>query len=321
VRSSLLRRLLPALLVVALAGTACDTTSNHAAKVNGQTISASSLTDELEVIECNHVYRQALESSYGGQLAGVSEGTFNNTFVSQLLGVRIYYALLEDRLAEADVEITDDDLAAARESTDQQLEGLGDGASRCFSSKYKDKLVRQEALIGASQELASEFFLEETLADLEVACASHILVKTEAEADAVKAELDGGADFAAVAQAKTTDEGSKASGGDLGCQPRGSYVTEFDQAVWELDLDEVSDPVETEFGFHVILVRERRAGTAADLPAESGQQALNSFLIDVVCGDGADVSITPSYGSWDRTLCKDGAGLARVAPPTPPEAK
>jgi foldase protein PrsA len=321
VRSSLLRRLSPALLLVALVGTACDTTSNNAAKVNGHAISAASLTDELAVIECNDVYREALESSYGGQLAGVSKGTFNNTFVSQLLGIRIYYALLEDRLADAGVEITDDDIATARQTTDQQLEGLGKGATRCFSSKYKDKLVRQEALIGASQELAAEHFLEETLDDLEVACASHILVKTEAEADAVKAELDGGADFAEVAQATTTDEGSKATGGDLGCQPRGSYVTEFDEAVWDLPLDEVSDPVQTEFGFHLILVRERRAGTAEDLPAESGQQALNAFLVDVVCGKSADVSITPSYGTWDRTPCKDGAGLARVAPPTPPEAK
>jgi len=304
-------------LLVALAGTACDTTSDNAAVVNGHAISAKSITDELKIIRCNGTYRQALEQSYGGKLAGQSTGTFNNTFVSQLLGVRIYYALLEQRLHTLGTKITSSDLANARTATDQQLGTLGKSATKCFPTSYKEKLVRQEALIEASQTQAAKTFLR----DLVITCASHILVKTEAEASALKARLASGADFATLAKASSTDTGSKDNGGDLGCQPQGTFVAAFDKAMAALPIGKVSDPVKTEFGYHLILVRERRPGTAADVTSDNGQQALNTFLLEVVCGKTAHVSVSPSYGTWNRSSCANRAGLARVEPPAQPKQK
>jgi hypothetical protein len=317
VRSSVLRRLAPALLLVALLGTACDTTANNAAVVNGHGISAKAMTDELKVIRCNSTYRQALEQSYGGKLAGQSEGTFNNTFVSQLLAVRIYYTLLEQRLHALGTKITSADLAKARTTTDEQLDSLGKSATKCFPTSYKDKLIRQEALIEVAQTAAAKTYLDQ----LEIACASHILVKTKAEADALKKQLDAGADFAALAKASSIDTGSKDQGGDLGCQPAGTFVAAFDKAVTSLPIGKVSDPVKTEFGYHLILVHERRPGTEADLTSDSGQQALNTFLLDVVCGRSAHVSITPSYGTWNRSKCASRDGLASVEPPAQPKRK
>ncbi len=88
--------------------------------------------------------------------------------------------------------------------------------------------------------------------------ASHILVKTEEEAKAIIGELEGGADFAEIAKAKSTD-GAAAQGGDLGYFGPGRMVPEFEQAVFALEVGEHSKtPVQTQFGFHVIKVTDKR---------------------------------------------------------------
>jgi peptidyl-prolyl cis-trans isomerase C len=88
--------------------------------------------------------------------------------------------------------------------------------------------------------------------------AAHILVETEAEAQAVIAELEGGADFAAIAEARSKDPGSGAQGGDLGWFGLGMMVQPFEAAVTALAPGAVSAPVETQFGWHVIRLNETR---------------------------------------------------------------
>lgn len=87
--------------------------------------------------------------------------------------------------------------------------------------------------------------------------ASHILVKTKAEAEAVKKQLDGGEDFAKVAKEKSVD-GSAQNGGDLGLFGKGAMVPPFEKAAFALDIGKVSDIVESEFGFHIIKVTEKQ---------------------------------------------------------------
>ncbi|MEO0501770.1 MAG: peptidylprolyl isomerase [Pseudomonadota bacterium] len=93
--------------------------------------------------------------------------------------------------------------------------------------------------------------------------ASHILVASEEEALAIKADLDGGADFAATAREKSTGP-SGPNGGSLGWFGPGMMVPSFEAAVIALEPGEVSDPVQTQFGWHVIILLETRT---ADLPA------------------------------------------------------
>ncbi|MDF2628297.1 MAG: hypothetical protein K0R39_2128 [Symbiobacteriaceae bacterium] len=93
--------------------------------------------------------------------------------------------------------------------------------------------------------------------------ARHILVATEAEAKAVKAELDKGADFAAVAKAESTEPAAQYSGGDLGTFGPGQMVPEFEQVVFTLPVGAISDPFQTAFGWHVAQVLER-TGSAPD---------------------------------------------------------
>lgn len=88
--------------------------------------------------------------------------------------------------------------------------------------------------------------------------ASHILVKTEEEAKAIIEQLEGGADFAEIAKEKSTD-GAAAQGGDLGYFGPGRMVPEFEQAVFALEVGQHSkEPVQTQFGFHVIMVTDKR---------------------------------------------------------------
>ncbi|MBM0064113.1 foldase protein PrsA [Alkalicoccobacillus gibsonii] len=88
--------------------------------------------------------------------------------------------------------------------------------------------------------------------------ARHILVEDEDEANDIKAQLDDGADFAELAEEKSTDSASAVSGGDLGFFPEGQMVPEFDEAAFSLDIDEISEPIKSDFGYHIIQVLERR---------------------------------------------------------------
>ena len=79
----------------------------------------------------------------------------------------------------------------------------------------------------------------------------HILVKTKAEADRLQSQLEGGADFAALAKQRSLDPGSKNEGGKL-TVTRGQTVAPFDKAAFSLETNELSDPIKTQFGYHLI---------------------------------------------------------------------
>lgn len=81
--------------------------------------------------------------------------------------------------------------------------------------------------------------------------ARHILVDTAEEAQKVRASLDAGTDFAELAKAKSTDPSAQTNGGDLGSNTRGRMVPEFDNVVFNLKPGEISQPFQTQFGWHV----------------------------------------------------------------------
>ena len=99
----------------------------------------------------------------------------------------------------------------------------------------------------------------------EQVCARHILVESEAAAGALGRAARVGADFAAMAATASIDRGSAAAGGDLGCFPRGVMVAPFEEAAFAAELDVATEPVESDFGFHVIQVYDRVPATVASL--------------------------------------------------------
>ena len=100
--------------------------------------------------------------------------------------------------------------------------------------------------------------------------ARHILVPTEDEAKAIEAELKKGADFAALAKAKSKDPGA-AEGGDLGYFTKDQMVPEFSDAAFKLEMGQISDPVHTQFGWHIILVEDKRVKPTPTFDQVKGQ--------------------------------------------------
>jgi peptidyl-prolyl cis-trans isomerase C len=99
--------------------------------------------------------------------------------------------------------------------------------------------------------------------------ASHILVETEEEAQALIAELEAGGDFAALAQEKSTGP-SGPNGGQLGWFGLGAMVAPFEEAVVAMEPESISTPVQTQFGWHVIRLNETRLKSAPSLEEVRG---------------------------------------------------
>lgn len=114
--------------------------------------------------------------------------------------------------------------------------------------QYQEKMLKE--LEPTEEELKK--YYEGHKDEFKTAEASHILVKTKEEAEAIKKELDGGADFAKLAKEKSLDTGSAQNGGSLGQFSPGQMVKEFDEKVFSMKPGEISDPVKTQFGFHII---------------------------------------------------------------------
>lgn len=131
------------------------------------------------------------------------------------------------------------------------------------------ELVLADALTPAAIQTAYEARYSEAEETKEYN-ASHILVETEEAALAVKEEVEGGADFAAVAREKSTGP-SGPNGGQLGWFGEGAMVPSFEAAVLELKVGEVSDPVQTQFGWHVITLNETRVKDRPTLDEVRGE--------------------------------------------------
>jgi peptidyl-prolyl cis-trans isomerase C len=123
------------------------------------------------------------------------------------------------------------------------MESLLQDAGRTALSDQEEHKVYDEAIKQAKNE--------------EEVHARHILVPTEDEAKAILAQLKGGADFAALAKEKSKDPGA-ADGGDLGYFTKDQMVPEFAEVAFKLDKGQISDPVKTQFGWHIIKVEDKR---------------------------------------------------------------
>ncbi|MGC8837957.1 MAG: peptidylprolyl isomerase [Anaerolineae bacterium] len=120
-----------------------------------------------------------------------------------------------------------------------------------LSEAYFRRLVEDSLLVDGLQEKLAP------AREVEQAHVRHILVDSEEKAQEVLAKLKAGGDFAALAAEYSTDPGSKDQGGDLGWFPRGVMVQEFEDTAFSLPVGEVSGPVQTAFGYHIIEVLER----------------------------------------------------------------
>ncbi|MEQ4596316.1 MAG: peptidylprolyl isomerase [Methylobacteriaceae bacterium] len=138
---------------------------------------------------------------------------------------------------------------------------------------FKDKLLldeylEREAKKAATPEAAKALY-DQTVKAMkpeEEVHARHILVENEDEAKKIAARIKGGEDFAKVAAEVSKDPGSKTEGGDLGWFSKERMVAPFAEAAFKLNAGQVSDPVKTQFGWHVIKVEEKRTKPVPTFP-------------------------------------------------------
>jgi len=177
----------------------------------------------------------------------------------------IAYLTIEKATAQAAVEVAEEDVQAYYEANSPDFM-----TDETLSLEY----VRQSlaGLVQNSEFIPSE---EDIRADYDAGAADftpeerrrgvHILVEVNAERDVAEAtemienarrRLDAGESFASLATELSDDEGSKVNGGDLGFATRGVYVGPFEQALFQLGLGQVSEPVVTQFGVHLIRLEE-----------------------------------------------------------------
>ena len=136
--------------------------------------------------------------------------------------------------------------------------------NRGYLSNLALQKVATEAVTDAALQAAYDAKYTNAAPQKEYSTA-HILVETEEKANELKAQLEGGADFAELAKANSTDTGSGAAGGELGWIKLGMTVQPFEDAVVAAEVGKIAGPVQSEYGFHLIRVNEVRDATAPTL--------------------------------------------------------
>ena len=332
-------------VVLALVTSACgDTVRPAAATVNGKTISQDALDDELEAIEGNRAYVEQVQQG-GFQVLGEGNGTLTNDFVGRVLTRQIFLFLVHEELVRKDLTVTQAEIDRSEQAVVESVGG--DEVFNAFPASYRETLKRRDAEVAKLQ--ASLGGKEVTDADVKAfydanqqqfaqTCVSHILFgvadaatgqldqeataaqvdRLRAEAAAAKAEIDAGADFAAIAAQRSVDTSNKDQGGDLECGAAGRFVPEFEIAMDALAVGAVSDPVQTQFGLHLIKVTDRKTQALEEVEPmirqqleSQGQAELSTFLQEALAD--AKISVNPRYGRFS----KDGQSPGVIPPGAP----
>ena len=282
-----MKRLILVLAVLSAVAAACGNSDGFVASVNDEDIERS----QVEILAPGLV--DELEAS---------------NFARYLSVAVQWKAVSQAAAAEYGIEPTDDEIDAR---FDEFVEEQGEAAFETLSEEGVRGLARQLVIQEAVEaELTPEIDpvtddvvgkeMIENFLDWTIVCAAHILVGTEDEAVEVIARLDAGEDFGDVARDVSMDTGSGANGGDLGCVSPAGYVAEFGAAVLAAEIDVVTEPVESEFGYHVILVSQREEATPEVVRATLERNALlgavDAWFVRVV--GGATVVVDEGIGKW-----------------------
>lgn len=319
---------LVAAALVLLAGVGCNAVAPYAAKVNGERITVSQLNRELKAIKGNEEYVKTIEAELGNRgesVFGTGQGTFGSVFVAETLTRRIYLALVHQEVERRGLRPSKEKLAEARRGLAQSPEE--EALLAKFPKAYVDELVRASAEVNAlRQNLTNDVsdadiqkFYDENPQYFEQTCARQIVTggyqveppippaleaQAKATADDIKARLDAGGDFAAIATAESKDPRSAPQGGDLGCVTSNAFPPEVAASVENTEPGKVAGPVRTDRGFYLVLVQSRQMQPLEEvsgqirqfLESQSGDP-LNQFLTEALAK--AKVSVNPRYGTFD----------------------
>ncbi|MEA0971233.1 PrsA superfamily peptidylprolyl isomerase [Candidatus Megaera venefica] len=165
---------------------------------------------------------------------------------------------------------------------EKEAEKLGIRSSEDFKKKIKaaesqllqQELIERQLKTAVTDKLIDEEYnkLAKELKGQKEIKVAHILVDTEEKAKEIKKKLNKGSKFEDLVKEFSKDEGSKANGGELGYVMKGQLVPEFENKAFSMKQDEISDPVKTQFGWHIIKALDSR-----DVKIPPKEQALNGI--------------------------------------------
>jgi foldase protein PrsA len=220
-------------------------------------------------------------------------------------------AALDTLIAEKIVELesVEEEITVKESEMDEELQTIQDsyGDEEAFNEalassgasldsvkeNIKTYLLTEKLLkdrISISDDQIKEYFEanKDSFAQAEQVEASHILVEDEETAEEVKDKLADGGDFAELAKEYSTDTSNAESGGELGFFAKGEMVAEFDEKAFAMKAGEISEPVKTEFGYHIINVTDKKAAKEAVL--EDHKEEVKDILFDQ--------ALQTEYGTW-----------------------
>jgi parvulin-like peptidyl-prolyl isomerase len=246
--------------------------------------------------------------------------------VSQLVFNRIRVELIEEEVRRLNLTVTPQQRQQAEQSVVQDT-----GDQSLFDSlaaNYKNYLITRQAELSAV--LAARDTPEAELAyynshksQYTQTCVRHILVPTQQQAQSVHDRIAGGADFATVAKNESIDNqgdgGSAAKGGDLGCfsdDDLSQFIAPFRDAVRGLAVDQLSEPVQSQYGFHIIEVTSRTQKSFDDAKSDVSKQltSATSFFTEQL--NKAKIKVNPRYGDYHPADASSGQD-ATLTPHTP----
>ena len=306
-------------IAVLLGAPACgELLDPAAAVVGGNKITVEEIAEDLERFEESSEFERLSEQGDAQELKRQVE--------QQLLSQEIRRAVLEPRAEELGVEATDEEITARLDEikADYETQGAFEEAlkeqnltleqveqlvaDRLLEEKLRAKVTEDAA--PSEEEIQS--YYEENQARYEETEAQHILVQDEAQAADIKEQLDAARSakvedlFAKLARRFSIDDSNAANAGELGFFGPGDFVAPFEKAAAKLEIGEISEPVQTEFGWHVIRVTDRRVApfeeVAGDIEQELGQDAVDRAWDEFVrkAYEEADVKVNPRYGEFDE---------------------
>ena len=258
-------------------------TENAVAVVNGNVV-------EVDMFNIYYaMYEQAYKQYYGEEiLAQEFEGVkFADVLREDILTMLVQDALIKEHVLSTGFTIQDDVYKAEFDELKKLLEedpetkALYDSVG--VTDTFLEKQVQGSILMGEfseiiKKEIEADTAKLENLYDTETVqiSARHILVEDEATANEVKAKIDAGEDFAELATQYSKDPGSAAAGGSLGYFAKGVMVAEFEAAAFALNIGEVSDLVQSSFGYHIIKLEDKQTVNQL-IELETEEAVINDF--------------------------------------------
>ena len=233
--------------------------------------------EEIGRVGDTAMYLSSIEALYEGDTVTVDE-SFRQTLFQVLavevleqvaaadLGIAVTEGQVDAYYEEEFVPLLEENDLTAAELLD--VPGASDGMLR-FNARV---LVLRDAVI--AELLRAPEFVDQVFADaatLTTVCARHILLETAEEAQVVIDRLAAGEEFDPVARETSTDPSAGENGGNLGCDSASRYVEPFAETTLTAPVGQVVGPVETQFGFHVIIVDDRRVPTREQYLADPTQ--------------------------------------------------